>query len=582
MRIYLTGITGVVGHRLACRLAEAGDDIVAVTRNPHALQGVPGLERVGVLEGDPTCPGSWQQAIDGAEVVVHLAGSGTAADDLTAEGIEATRARRVDSTFQVAMGIEDAAMRPHRLVMLSNRLAVAKVEGGIPVSTMIRAWEDQALQLTSLGVEVLALRSGWLLGPDAGCLDSIARAKPGNHPVGWIHVDDLVACLERAVRGDLVGVHDVIAPDRPLLQDVITIAASHAHVGSGGGVGGGGGESTALVEWPLPFEADGNDDRLGHDFRFPNFDEAVRDICKNGDAVEQPRKSAPIRPAAPARRGRTPGSRHLVVLPCEGLLMADDVLHPDSPDWINSLHAAGLLVVVATSRGGGLPLGIARQLGLAAPVIAADGSVLVDPVRQEAIRTELLSAERVGGITMAVRTAEPRLQVVVERGLRVSTDSEAELPEMLRNLVTVDEVVDSGALLSRPATRLLLHAPARRLGRALRVVRETWWRDRIVAIHEHEPGTVAITSVTADRGVALQRIESALGIERKGSIVVAAGDRDLGLLQFAGIGCALPDVHAGDEAIADHALPADPAEVIEAVLRIHRDRLPRSAPASGR
>ena len=107
----------------------------------------------------------------------------------------------------------------------------------MPVSTMIRAWEDQALQLTSLGVEVLALRSGWLLGPDAGCLDSIASAKPGSHPVGWIHVDDLVACLERAVRGDLVGVHDVIAPDRPLLQDVITIAASHAHVGSSGGGG---------------------------------------------------------------------------------------------------------------------------------------------------------------------------------------------------------------------------------------------------------------------------------------------------------------------------------------------------------
>ena len=41
-------------------------------RTGEKIVEAPGLERVGWIEGDPTCPGDWQSAVDGAEVVVHL------------------------------------------------------------------------------------------------------------------------------------------------------------------------------------------------------------------------------------------------------------------------------------------------------------------------------------------------------------------------------------------------------------------------------------------------------------------------------------------------------------------------------
>jgi hydroxymethylpyrimidine pyrophosphatase-like HAD family hydrolase len=246
------------------------------------------------------------------------------------------------------------------------------------------------------------------------------------------------------------------------------------------------------------------------------------------------------------------------------------------------LHAAGLLVVLASSRSGRLCLGLAHQLGISAPIIAGDGSVLVDPLRSEAIRTELLGVDRIAGIAMAIRTAETGAVVVIERGIHAATDHSSELPVGLRELVTIDEQVESSALFSRPATRMFLQAPQRRLERALAVIRETWWRERVIAIHEHAPGVVAITATSADRGVALQRVESAMGMERRSSLVVAATTRDLGMLEFAGVGLSHPGLPASHHGSADRVLETDDLlEIGQALIRADLASTVRAATPRG-
>src|SRR5262245_13585556 len=73
MRVFVTGGTGQVGVRLIPRLQERGDEVLVLSRRPDRAR-----ERLGtactVVEGDPTQPGPWMEAVDGCDGVINLAG----------------------------------------------------------------------------------------------------------------------------------------------------------------------------------------------------------------------------------------------------------------------------------------------------------------------------------------------------------------------------------------------------------------------------------------------------------------------------------------------------------------------------
>jgi hypothetical protein len=288
------------------------------------------------------------------------------------------------------------------------------------------------------------------------------------------------------------------------------------------------------------------------------------------------------KPKPPAVMKATSGggdpANTVVVLPCEGLLLDGTSLRPNADRAVARLRDAGLSVLLATSCGGKIPLELAARLGATDPIIAAEGSVLLDPGLGEAIRTESLGADRVSAIATAVRTADPRVTIIVERGVLVGSETDGVPPAALRGMTSIDEVVDTQTLFARPATRLLFHAPARRLERAIEVIRNSWWRERLVAIVEYAPDVVAITAPTADRGVALQRAESVMGVERGTSIVVGATDRDAGLIEFAGLPFAVPSLSPKIARGARSVLASDdPLEVAEALVRAHLARAMRAA-----
>jgi nucleoside-diphosphate-sugar epimerase len=64
-RVFITGALGFIGKRLARRYQEAGSEVAGMdVRSDPAL---------GVVAGDLTIPGSWQEAAAGAELVIHTA-----------------------------------------------------------------------------------------------------------------------------------------------------------------------------------------------------------------------------------------------------------------------------------------------------------------------------------------------------------------------------------------------------------------------------------------------------------------------------------------------------------------------------
>lgn len=558
MRILLTGITGLLGTRLAARLLDGGDEVVAVTRRPEAVPARAGLT---VVDGDPTCPGPWQYRVAGCDAVVHLACAGRDPAALTGAGLADLRERRLDSLFQVMMAMESAPGSPRRLVLLTNRLALGAHPDGLPgaLASLARTHEAQALRhAETSGLSVLLLRAGLVIDERAG-VPAIPSEVDGARGLAWIHADDLVVALANAVRSDRTGVLDAVAPERPVLAD---LRARQGDVDGRPPTG----ETLALLGWPTRPESEPTIEVLGVAFRHERLD-----VAKSPPApVRDSRPDAAGASSGPAEHGPGHGRGRLVVLPAEGLLIEGDRPVAGALELLERLDSCGLRVVLATSRGGRAALELADSLSVRTPVIAADGAAILDPLRREVVRTEVLAAEQVAAIAMAVRTTASDALLVVERGLQAFTDGGRPLPDSLSPLVEIDDRVDTAALLARPATRLLVHAPPRRLRRALEVVRDTWWRERRIAMNDHGPDLVAMTAPTADRGVALQRLELGMDVPRRSSLVVAADARDRGMLEFAGIGFRLPLFPDTDPTGRVRTLASgEPGLVAETLVRAH-------------
>jgi nucleoside-diphosphate-sugar epimerase len=90
MRVLVTGATGFTGGHLARTLAARGDRVRALVRNPQiAAAALPGVELVA---GDLTDSGALARAVEGVEVVYHIAALYRAAglDDALYRAVNAT------------------------------------------------------------------------------------------------------------------------------------------------------------------------------------------------------------------------------------------------------------------------------------------------------------------------------------------------------------------------------------------------------------------------------------------------------------------------------------------------------------
>ena len=116
MRIFITGGSGLIGRRLARRLREAGETPVVLSRRVDALRRDPSTRGFDFVQGDPSVPGRWQEAVDGCDAVVNLVGHNVFGERWNEEVKRKIRDSRVDSTENVAAAIAAARSRPAVLV----------------------------------------------------------------------------------------------------------------------------------------------------------------------------------------------------------------------------------------------------------------------------------------------------------------------------------------------------------------------------------------------------------------------------------------------------------------------------------
>jgi uncharacterized protein (TIGR01777 family) len=224
-RIVLTGATGFIGSHLVRALAECGEDVRVLTRSPRA--------GTNDIHYTPTERGDWYRELDGADVVIHLAGERVVGGRWT----ESMRARilssRIDSTACLVEAMTEAKRKPSVFVCASavgyygprpedDPADESSPPGSDFLAEVCVAWEKAALAAEALGVRVVRTRFGIVLGPDGGPLP--AMAKPfrmfvggpigdGSQMVAWVHIDDAVGIVLSAIAdGKRSGPVNVVAP----------------------------------------------------------------------------------------------------------------------------------------------------------------------------------------------------------------------------------------------------------------------------------------------------------------------------------------------------------------------------------
>ncbi|MDX8141175.1 TIGR01777 family oxidoreductase [Lentzea sp. BCCO 10_0061] len=229
MKIVIPGGTGQVGGVLTRALRAAGHDVVIISRSAG-------------VRWDGHTLGRWAQEIDGADVVVNLAGRSVSCR-YTAENLRQMMRSRVDSARVVGEAIAKADDPPSVWLQMSTATIYAHrfdaandeetgVVGGREPDVpgywaysveIAKRWEAELDEADTPGTRKVALRSAMVMSPDRGgvfdYLSWLTRlglggsVAGGRQYVSWIHDDDFVRAVALLIREPIAGPVNLAAPN---------------------------------------------------------------------------------------------------------------------------------------------------------------------------------------------------------------------------------------------------------------------------------------------------------------------------------------------------------------------------------
>lgn len=315
MKIILPGGSGQLGTLLARRFQRDGHEPVVLSRDPR-----PAPWRT--VSWDARTPGAWTAELEGADVVINLAGRSVNCR-YTPENRRLIMDSRVESTRVLGQAIARASAPPRAWLQSStatiyahrydapNDEATGIVGGAEPDAPdtwrfsieVAAAWERAADEAEVPGTRKVKLRSAVVMSPDRGGPFDIllglvrrglgGRAGDGRQYVSWIHDEDFVRALYWLIEHDEVdGAVNLAAPNPLPNAEFMRILREAAGVPFG----------LPAAEWMLEVGAvfmrtetelilksrrvvPGRLLQHGFDFRFPGWRTAAEDLFRRWRAA---------------------------------------------------------------------------------------------------------------------------------------------------------------------------------------------------------------------------------------------------------------------------------------------------------
>jgi uncharacterized protein (TIGR01777 family) len=239
-RVVVTGATGLIGKRIVRILVEKGSRVVALARDVEKARRLLG-DRVSCVHWDFERPeqGDWRRELDGAEGVIHLAGTPLFERRWNAAFKREMEESRVAGTRQLVDAIGASAEKP-RVFVSASALGYYGVdpervvdETAPPADDLLARicvqWESEARKLEALGVRTVQMRIGIVLSRQAGALKEVLplfRVGFGGTmgdprpTINWIHLEDVARMFTMALwNQQMRGPYNAAAPSSVSNED---------------------------------------------------------------------------------------------------------------------------------------------------------------------------------------------------------------------------------------------------------------------------------------------------------------------------------------------------------------------------
>jgi uncharacterized protein (TIGR01777 family) len=237
MKVVIPGGSGQVGTILARAFQRDGDDVVVLSRQSKIRR------PWRLVHWDGEILGAWQREIDGADVVINVAGRSVNCRYTAANRHEIFHSR-VASTRVVGEAIARATRPPRVWLQASTATIYAHrydaandersgVLGGGESSApsswrfsidVARAWERAFDDAVTPATRKVAMRSAMTLSPDpGGVFDTLFKlvrrglggsAGDGRQFMSWVHFEDFIAAARWLIdREDIDGTVNIASPN---------------------------------------------------------------------------------------------------------------------------------------------------------------------------------------------------------------------------------------------------------------------------------------------------------------------------------------------------------------------------------
>jgi uncharacterized protein (TIGR01777 family) len=311
MKIVIPGGSGQVGTVLARAFHADGHEVTVLSRRPVAAASWRSLA------WDARTVGAWADEVDGADVLINLAGRSVNCRYHSKNRRE-IRDSRVDSTRVVGEAIARAARPPRTWLQAStatiyaHRYDAPNDEAGgliggsepdVPETwrfsiEVVRAWERALDAAPTPQTRKVKLRSAIVMSPDAGgAFDTLlglvrrglgGRAGDGRQYVSWIHHEDFVHAVRWLIdHPDIEGAVNIASPNP--LPNADFMRALRDAWGTGFGLPATEG-MLRIGAFFLRTETElllksrrvvpGRLQSAGFAFRYPDWPDAARDLCR--------------------------------------------------------------------------------------------------------------------------------------------------------------------------------------------------------------------------------------------------------------------------------------------------------------
>ena len=235
MKIVIPGGTGQVGTLLARAFAGDGHEVVVLSRNP-------GRAPWRVVAWDAESVGDWAAELDGADVVVNLAGRSVNCR-YSAENRRLIKDSRVRSVRAVGRAVAQATRPPRVWLQMSTATIYAHrydapndettgiaggAEADAPASwrfsiDVAEAWESATEEASTPRTRKVLLRSAMVMSPyRGGVFDTLlglvrwglgGAMGDGRQYVSWIHDRDFVRAVHWLIDHELAGPVNLASPE---------------------------------------------------------------------------------------------------------------------------------------------------------------------------------------------------------------------------------------------------------------------------------------------------------------------------------------------------------------------------------